>query len=178
MAPPLQVHPDLECVVEFMADSELGQELLTAQMLRLEVPLAQSCSPSQPTSDQARPCPVSGFSGEPVAWLTVVALTAGPVPPKQEFWLCRDPACDVVYFGSLEALISTRELRTEPDFKAGAAGFVCYCFLHRHEEVAARGGASVFEEVQRKVKAGDCACEVRNPSGKCCLRDLRKLLGA
>jgi hypothetical protein len=117
---------------------------------------------------------VSGFSGEPVAWLTVAALTAGPVPPQQTFWLCRDPGCEVVYFGSSEALISIGELRTEPGFKVGAGGFVCYCFLHRREELAARGGAIVFEEVLRKVKAGDCACEVRNPSGKCCLKDLQQ----
>ena len=136
------------------------------------------CCPSEPASDPVRPCPVSGFSGEPVGWRTVAALTAGPVPPKQAFWLCRDPTCEVVYFGSSEALISRRDLRTEPGFKAGADGFVCYCFLHRREELAARGGANVFEEVQRRVKAGDCACEVRNPSGKCCLKDLRKLVGA
>ena len=138
--------------------------------------MAECCSPSQPTTDPRRPCPVSGFSGEPVPWHTVAALTVGPVPPKQAFWLCRDPTCEVVYFGSSEALISRRELRTEPDFKAGAEGFVCYCFLHRRKALAGRGGATVFEEVQRKVKAGDCACEVRNPSGKCCLKDLRRLV--
>jgi hypothetical protein len=137
-----------------------------------------ACSSSEPTSGRGRPCPVSGFPGEPVAWLTVAALTAGRVPPKQTFWLCRDPTCEMAYFGSSEALISVRELRTEPGFKTGVTGLVCYCFLHRREELAARGGAIVFEEVQRRVKAGDCACEVRNPSGKCCLRDLRKLVEA
>lgn len=138
--------------------------------------MADSCSPAQATSELPRPCPVSGFSGEPVPWLTVAALTARPVPPQQTFWLCRDPTCEVAYFGSSEALISTRELRTEPGFKASATGLVCYCFLRRREELTTPGGAAIFENVKRRVKAGDCACEVRNPSGKCCLRDLWQAL--
>ena len=128
---------------------------------------------------RSRPCPVNGFPGSPVGWLTVAALTSGPVPAKQDFWLCRDPACPAVYFSESDA-ISAQELRTEPGFKNGTSGWLCYCFLYGREdiarEIAARGTTTVFEVIQREVKAGNCACQVRNPSGGCCLGDVRQAI--
>lgn len=135
------------------------------------------------TSDSTAPsgtdaCPVSGFPGERVEWLTVAALTAGPVPPRQEFWLCRDPACDAVYFGSAGATVSRAELTVEPGFKAGSTGLVCYCFHHRRHEIArdiaASGHTQVIDALRAKIQAGQCACKIRNPSGKCCLGEVQQ----
>lgn len=75
-----------------------------------------SCSsaPESPAGAdlRSRPCPVNGFPGKPVGWLTVAALTSGPVPSKQAFWLCRDPACPAVYFSVDASVISAQEFRT------------------------------------------------------------------
>lgn len=141
-----------------------------------------SATPESPSGAvlHRRPCPVNAFPGKPVSWLTVAALTSGPVPSRQVFWLCRDPACPAVYFNEGANVISTQELRTEPGFKKGTTGLLCYCFLLRREdivrELATRGTTTAFEIIQKEVKAGNCACQVRNPSGGCCLSEVRQAI--
>ncbi len=36
------------------------------------------------------------------------------------------------------------------------------------------GKSTVAERITTEVKAGHCACEVKNPSGKCCLGDVTR----
>ena len=125
-------------------------------------------------------CPASGFEGKPVDWTTVAALTSSPLPARQGFRLCRDPNCEIVYYGSAETVLFTRDLNVQPGFKNGGDGLVCYCFLHRKADIAAQlsetGETDIFESVKQEVQAGNCACEVRNPSGKCCLEDVQKTI--
>jgi hypothetical protein len=120
---------------------------------------------------------VDRSAGKPVDWLTVAALSRGPVPARQRFWVCRSPGCEVVYFGERGVRLGSTELRVEPGFKNGADALVCYCFLYRRSDVAreleATGSTTVLEAIKREVQAGNCACEVRNPSGKCCLGEVQ-----
>jgi hypothetical protein len=113
-----------------------------------------------------------------VAWQTVAALTRGPVPPCQGFWLCRAPGCEVVYFGAAGDLLRDVDLHVMPGFKiVGGEGLLCYCFLHRRadlaRELAETGSIQVLEAIKAQVQAGNCACEVRNPAGKCCLGEVQ-----
>ena len=121
-------------------------------------------------------CPASRHPGQPVAWRTVAALAQGPLPPRQDFWLCGDPGCEVVYFGAAGARVTLPEMRVRPGFKRGGE-LLCYCFLilraDLEAEIAATGATTVPERIAARVKAGGCACEVRNPSGKCCLAEVR-----
>lgn len=41
-------------------------------------------------------------------------------------------------------------------------------------EVATTGASTIPDRITAEVKAGRCACEVKNPSGRCCLGDVRK----
>jgi hypothetical protein len=53
-----------------------------------------------------------------------------------------------------------------------AERLVCYCFGYSLEDLARDPGlAAVIED---HVRAGRCACKVRNPRGICCLGDVRK----
>ena len=137
------------------------------------------CSVPAAESDGAR-CPASGFEGRPVDWTTVAALTAGPLPARQQFRLCRDAGCDVVYYGSAGTVLETGDLNVQPGFKNGSDGLVCYCFLHRRADIARQlgetGRTDLFDSIQAEVEAGNCACEVRNPSGKCCLGEVRQAI--
>ncbi len=137
------------------------------------------CGPSSETSEHAV-CPADGSTGDPVKRLTVAAQMKGPVPAKQEFWLCRRPDCRVVYFGSEGTTVTTNQVHEIPGFKAGGRGLACYCFGHLEaklvEEVRTSETSSTVASVEDQVRAGNCACEVRNPSGKCCLKDLRALV--
>ncbi len=137
------------------------------------------CFPSQKPL-ALRSCPVSDFRGKPVEWLTVAALAAKRVPPRQDFWLCEDSDCEVVYFGEDGTLLQTSDLRVIPSFKGAPSrnDLVCYCFLYSRQaiedELRASGDTTIFDRITAEVKAGNCACEVRNPSGKCCLGDVKK----
>jgi len=137
------------------------------------------CGPSSETPERAV-CPEDGSKGDPVKRLTVAAQMRGPVPPKQEFWLCRSPGCSVVYFGSEGATVTTDQVHEVPSFKEGGRGLACYCFGYLEtqiaEEVRASGTSSTVASVEDQVRAGNCACEVRNPSGKCCLKDLKAVV--
>jgi len=125
-------------------------------------------------------CPGSGTEGTAVEWTTVAALIRGPVPPRQDLRLCRDRDCEVVYYGTAGARITVDELTVRPGFKAGGDGLLCYCFLHREADVArqleASGETDVLESIQAEVRDGQCACEVRNPSGKCCLGEVQRTI--
>jgi hypothetical protein len=135
------------------------------------------CAPAGTDLETGR-CPRSASPGQPVEWRTVAALVSGPVPPRQTLWMCRDPECEVVYFGDRGASFVQDELRVVPGFKAGSDGLVCYCFLHRRsaieQEVEATGASAILERVTARVRARECACEVRNPSGRCCLGELQQ----
>jgi hypothetical protein len=57
---------------------------------------------------------------------------------------------------------------------------VCYCFGFRRkdieDEIAETGRSSVADQIRMEVSAGNCACEVKNPSGKCCLGDVARMV--
>ena len=139
------------------------------------------CEPLDTETPAGAVCPADGAKGDPVKRLTVAARIKVPVPPAQEFWLCRSPDCGVVYFGSEGTTITTDQVHEIPGFKAGGSGLVCYCFEHTEanlmEEVRLSGTSSTLASVEDQVRAGNCACEVRNPTGKCCLEDLKALVG-
>ena len=40
------------------------------------------------------------------------------------------------------------------------------------------GTTEVLHTIEAEVRAGNCACEVRNPSGKCCLVEVQRAIRA
>jgi len=43
-------------------------------------------------------------------------------------------------------------------------------------QFTATGSSTIGERIKTEVKAGNCACEVKNPSGKCCLGDVTRIV--
>ena len=43
------------------------------------------------------------------------------------------------------------------------------------DEITATGRSTIAERISAEVKAGNCACEVKNPSGKCCLGSVTRV---
>lgn len=142
--------------------------------------MSDSCCDIPARGEEHPLCPTSGSAGEPVDWMTVAALATHRVPPRQKFHLCRDAECDVVYYGSTGSVLTVRDLDVHPGFKEGSEGLVCYCFLHRKVDIARQltktGRTDVLQSIEREVRAGNCACEVRNPSGKCCLGEVQETI--
>ena len=89
------------------------------------------------------------------------------------FAFCSTPDCMTVYFSSTIAF-ERRDL-TQPVLQKDPAGSVpiCYCFgLTRSQlalEIQEAGSSAALNRISKWVKQGLCACEIRNPQGKCCL---------
>lgn len=148
--------------------------------------MPQCCS-VKPTAVPARvmPCPECGSRSKKVEALTVKSLVRR-LPfsmASAHYYFCEAPACDVVYFpsdpqaptfhrGNLLVRVGVKE-KHDPIS-------VCYCFgVTRQdiaEEVQRTGISTIAERIKAEVKAGNCACEVKNPSGKCCLGDVTRAM--
>lgn len=128
-------------------------------------------------------CPANGARSKQVEILTVRSLVRRlPLRmPKTQYYFCAATDCDVVYFAfDTEAPIFRREdLLVRVGAKENADPIpVCYCFGFTRgdieNELAATGCSTMAARVTAEVKAGNCACEIKNPSGKCCLGDVTK----
>jgi len=131
----------------------------------------------------AEVCPSCGRAGLAVGRITLEALLTSTAlarldPGEHRF--CPSPGCDVVYFGSGEPF-RRADVRA-PVFQKRRPGTrtVCYCFEIGEErivrEAATTGRSPSCERIRQLVKAGRCACEVRNPRGACCLGDVMELM--
>ncbi len=142
--------------------------------------MSDDCCRAPMSKNGSGRCPISGGVGQSVKWTTMVALSAVPIPPRQAISLCLDMDCEVVYFGESGLELRGADLHTVPGFKVGGDNLVCYCFQHSRsaieQEVRTLASSPTFDEIRKQVKAKNCACEVRNPTGKCCLRDIQRIV--
>ena len=142
--------------------------------------MSNCCASSGCGSNTDALCPVSGTKGAGVelqtvkAMLTEVALRQVTTAAHR---FCSDPACHIVYFAEDGRTFSKADLRV-PVWQKEPAGarVVCYCFgeneANIRSEVEINGRSDAVERVRAHIKAGRCACEVRNPRGTCCLGDV------
>ena len=78
-------------------------------------------------------------------------------------------------------MIGAADMNVAPGFKSRSSeALVCYCFQYRRGDIAAElqatGRTSIADRIAAEVQADNCACEVRNPSGKCCLGEVHKAI--
>jgi len=130
-------------------------------------------------------CPVNGARSKQVDMLTVRSLVRRlPLGmPATQYYFCEARDCDVVYFAlDPQAPVFRRvDLLVRVGAKEEADPIpVCYCFGFTRKdienEIAATGRSTVADRITVEVKAGNCACEVKNPSGKCCLGDVTRIV--
>jgi hypothetical protein len=100
-----------------------------------------------------------------------------------QYYFCEARGCDVVYFSSdPQAPVFRRgDLLVRVGAKEQVDPIpVCYCFGFTRkaiqDEVAKTAHSTVADRIATEVKAGNCACEVKNPSGKCCLGNVRRVV--
>lgn len=123
-------------------------------------------------------CPQSGSKGKRVHGATVKAMLAVSLTEVRDtaYFFCKDADCPVVYFSEDGTqTFSTDQIRErvyqkEPD---SDNVFVCYCFRHTlgsiRAELIATGESTIVEGINAGIQAGQCACDIRNPQGSCCL---------
>ena len=129
-------------------------------------------------------CPVSGKPGKRVLPVTLESLVSKdhlPVLDDKDWFFCDRPDCDVVYFSSDEDTVPSEALTIRVGLKAdNAPHLVCYCFGHTTEsarkEILGTGHSTVADRITAEVQAGNCACEIKNPSGRCCLGEVNQVV--
>jgi len=132
-------------------------------------------------NSRKRRCPADGRECAEVSVITLRHHLKSPwlKPLKsQRYYFCDSPLCDVVYFGEDDTVFTIEELRGPIGQKqVGLERLpqdktICYCFGVTQRDAENDPAAKVF--VIQQTGEGGCACEIRNPSGRCCLKDFPK----
>jgi copper chaperone CopZ len=126
-------------------------------------------------------CPKCRKKGKTVKALTLRALLkdefAGQVADA-DYRFCDAKECNIAYFGNgqtfpksqLSVAVGVKESQGERP--------LCYCFGHSvatlKEEIRTKGESVALQDIRKKLKDPGCACEVKNPSGTCCLGTVAK----
>ncbi len=177
--------------------SSVNSEMQTEQKLvQMDVqPIGDSCcspvvndvqSPQgSPVTTKAGLCPTCNTKGKKVDEATVKSMLSISLREVRniDYFFCREADCDTVYFsvdGSQTFL--TGDIRERVFQKESNADdvFVCYCFRHTPDSIRAEmietGASTVVGEINAGIKAGQCACDWRNPQGSCCLGNVTQVV--
>ena len=142
-----------------------------------------SCERTAAPAAKARAnCPRCGHAAAKVGLETMESLLLGSARERIEdkpYYFCSSPECELVYFTSEgDRPFLRKELSVRVGVKETEDPIpLCYCFGHTRasvrEEIARTGTTTVIQRISAEVKAGRCECEVKNPSGQCCLPQVK-----
>jgi hypothetical protein len=95
-------------------------------------------------------------------------------------YFCQIVDCPVVYFSQdgeqsfAEAQLRERVYQKHPHEDEST---ICYCFQHTLGSIRAQwresGESTVVAAITRGTQSGQCACDIRNPQGNCCLGNVK-----
>ena len=141
-----------------------------------------SCCTPQPKGKKE--CPYCHNKAKGVIEKTLNALvkdeTKASLKSLEGFFYCKTPSCDVIYFRD-DTLLYQKDLKVIVGIKTGAKpANLCYCFGWTKEkiedEIKKYGKTKALDDIKGKMKDIGCSCEIKNPSGNCCLRDIQKAI--
>lgn len=147
---------------------------------------ARDAAATMPVSAAAY-CPQTGRKGQRVDGSTVKAMLAVSLQAVRDthYYFCKDADCPIVYFsedGTQQ--FTTEQLRERVYQKASDRDdtFICYCFRFTAGHIrnaAPRASENIYiESINAGIQAGQCACDIRNPQGTCCLGNVHALIKA
>jgi hypothetical protein len=145
----------------------------------------ENCCTKENESAQPHHCPICGQIGKKVDSITLKAMLNVSLLALQDtsYFFCRTADCEVVYFSADGTQSFSREKIRVPVHQKEPGDEsvpVCYCFQHSpatiRAELLASGQSTVLEEINEGIQAGQCACEIRNPQGTCCLGNVRAVV--
>jgi hypothetical protein len=127
-------------------------------------------------------CPRCGATGRSIGEVTVRAIlkpeaTARLLEVERRF--CATPSCSVLYYGEDGRVAEKGNAIVRVGLKETNDPVpLCYCFEFTRadvrREVAAAGDSAIPDRIEAEIRARRCDCERRNPSGACCLGEVRK----
>lgn len=115
-------------------------------------------------------CPVCGEGGQPVTINLVRHHLRRPwvrLPQGEQFYFCAADRCDLSFFTARTKYLVS-DLRRPPAYKTGnAEDLLCFCFDATGGDVT--DSPDPVPYIAERVRRGECACDVLNPGGDCCL---------
>ena len=128
---------------------------------------------------------MSATTGTSVDLVTVKALLTDAALRRLDgkgYRFCPEPSCDLVYFDrDAASVFMKQDLSVRVGLKETEDPIpVCYCFgisvADLRNEIASQGKTDVPASIAAEVRAGHCACEVKNPEGSCCLGNVSRAI--
>ena len=125
-------------------------------------------------------CAGCGRIGRPVSTLTLKCMVKPEfltMVTKPGFRFCGSRDCEVVYYHADGEQLRKTDVRVRVGIKeAEEPALLCYCFGFTRamlfRELRDAGQRNIPKFISAELKAGNCACEVRNPQGSCCLGNI------
>lgn len=131
-----------------------------------------------------RVCPVNGKKGQSIHSETLRYLIKAAIRSAIKdagYYFCKTPDCDTVYYHPESGqTFETSDLRIRVGLKETEEPvWVCYCFdiskKMIREEVENTGESISYNRIRQEVADKNCECEIKNPSGRCCLGEVLAL---
>lgn len=124
-------------------------------------------------------CPECNTQQNTVAFQTVLFHIKCPENQnllQTDFYFCNNPQCTMVYFTEGGKTFEKSQIRGHVGQKRkDPQRTLCYCFglsqKQFDDEIKAQGRSPSKEWIIEQTRKHICACEIRNPSGRCCLKD-------
>ncbi len=146
----------------------------------------ESCEVAKPGARDEAACPRCGAVGKVVGDETIRAIlkpghTERLLAVERRF--CKTPHCAVLYYGADGRLVEKDAASVRVGVKETEDPVpLCYCFeftrAQVRREVAETGDSTIPDRIDAEIRAGRCSCERKNPSGTCCLGEVRKAVKA
>ncbi|MDT4330818.1 putative iron-sulfur cluster-binding metallochaperone [Methylomonas sp. MED-D] len=140
--------------------------------------MSDCCCPSTANKTK-QTCPECGSTCKSVGRPTLyhqVRFPENQALITDSYYFCPAKTCPIAYFSNAGNTISKQHLQS---YQAIQNDTLCYCFdITAEQYVAAlkdHRAEPIKAFVMQRTQAGDCACEVRNPSGQCCLGHFKRL---
>lgn len=129
-------------------------------------------------------CPSCGKTGKPVQGQTVKSLLSVSLLQVRDgqYLFCRTQTCPVVYFSAdgeqafTVEEVCDRVYQKEPEVEDV---FICYCFRRTVGELRTstpENRIAIVDNINSGIRAEQCACDLRNPQGSCCLGNVRAMI--
>ncbi len=138
-----------------------------------------NCCSANPSTITTQPCAQCGAICRSVEMRTVYLQLRFPenqaVTPDHYFF-CPAKTCSIGYFSTAGNIIPSLHLKSHHDIQQDR---LCYCFdidaTDYVDALRANRAEAIKDFVIQRTKSGECACEITNPSGLCCLAKFKLL---
>lgn len=138
-----------------------------------------NCCPGNHPKPATQACPRCGIACKSVEMSTLYHQVRFPENlgiNSSAYYFCPAKDCVTGYFSTSGNNVPKQQLRAYQDIQEDK---LCYCFdIDAGDYLTAlnTGHAETVKNfVVQRTKSGECACELRNPSGQCCLARFKHL---